>query len=97
LEIYCLIRVKTNEAGKELITGIQNTGEFFGHQALFDGLKSSNTVEAIEDTEIAIIPQKDFFGLIHNNADVALKLLRFISSSNESAEERLLKLAYDSA
>lgn len=88
---------KTNEAGKELITGILNTGEFFGYQALLDELRSNNTVEAIEDTEIALIPQKDFFDLIHNNPDVAIKLMRFISSNYESAEERLLMLAYDSA
>ncbi len=52
---------------------------------------------AIEDSEVVSIPKEDFFQLLHSNNNVALKFVKLISNNYTEAEEKLLKLAYDSA
>lgn len=88
---------KTNEWGKELITAIFSEGEFFGHLRLLDNLVARQSVMAIEDTELALITKKEFFDFLYTSKDGAIKFMRFVSGNCEEAEDRLLKLAYDSA
>ncbi len=52
---------KTNEWGKDYITEIIKTGEFFGHVALLNDHPHKQSAMAIENSEIALIPRQDFF------------------------------------
>ncbi len=88
---------KTNEWGKEYITEIHGEGDFFGHLALLDESKYKESAVAIENAEIALVPQEDFFQLLYSNNDVSLKFIKFITNDLVQAEEKLIKLAYDSA
>lgn len=87
----------TNELGKELIVHIYHKGDFLGHQALLDGLVHKNTAVALENTEVAMIPKQDFFNLLYSKREVALRFIRIISNNMDEAEEKLLKMAYNSA
>ena len=87
---------KTNEDGKELITGVHTEGEFLGHIALLEDRKFTETAEALEETEVALIPREEFQTLIYNNKEIALKFINILSHSVMENEERLLKLAYNS-
>lgn len=92
---------KTNEFGKEYIIEINKKGDFIGHTTLLDGNIGGSTytvtATAIEDSEVSLIPKQDFFKLLYSNQEVALKFISFMSNNLQEAEERLLKLAYDSA
>lgn len=87
---------KSNEDGKELITGIYSTGDFFGYEALLENSEYRESASAIEHAELALIPKKDFFALLYSNRDVANKFIEMLSNKVTEKEDRLLNLAYNS-
>lgn len=54
------------------------------------------SVVALEDAEVIVIPRDEFFTLLHKNRDVASKFIKILSDNLAEKEERLLKLAYSS-
>lgn len=92
-------KVKTwqmNTDGKELITGLHGPGDFLGYLPLLTGAPYSDTATALEDTELSLIPKADFLELIHQDRDVAYRLIRMLARDQADKEERLLSLAYSS-
>lgn len=87
---------KTHEQGKELITGLYKTGDFFGYLDLLEEGKYSDTATALEDSEICMIPKEDFFALVYKNAEVSRKFIQMLSDNLRDKEEQLIKLAYNS-
>jgi CRP-like cAMP-binding protein len=87
---------KTNDQGKEFITGIHGEGEFIGYLDVFENNEYRETAEALEDSSTCIIPTEDFFALILSNRDVAAKFIKMLSNNIVEMEERLLNLAYNS-
>ncbi len=88
---------KTTDDGKEFITGIFHAGDFFGYMPLLGNKETySDTAVAMEDTEVCLIPQQDFFKLLYNNRDIASKFIKMISSNLMEREEQLLRISYHS-
>lgn len=87
---------KTNEDGKELITELFSKGDFVGHVALLEKSTYKDSVETLEDTELAIIPREDFDELIDKNPEVARKFIQLLARNISEKENHLLKLAYSS-
>lgn len=87
---------KSNEDGKELITGIHVEGNFIGYIDLFESKDYRESAEALEETEVCFIPKEDFFALIFSNRDVAAKFIKMLSDNIAEKEEALLRLAYNS-
>ncbi len=88
---------KSNEWGKEFIVDIKKDGDFIGYAALLEDSKYKESAMAIENSELTIIPRKDFFQLLYSNSEVAIQFVKLMSGNYSEAEEKLLKLAYDSA
>ena len=87
---------KTNESGKEFITKIYNTGEFLGYNALLQNTPYQGSAVALEETEVSLIPQKDFLSLLHNNRDFSARFIKMLSNNVEEQGEKLISLAYNS-
>jgi CRP-like cAMP-binding protein len=87
---------KTNEDGKELVVALYGQGEFLGHIALLQGGTYKENAEAIEDSEIAIIPKEDFDELLNSSREVARKFISLLASNLTEREEQLLRMAYNS-
>lgn len=87
---------KTNEDGKELTVGLFTEGEFLGYTALLEESVYRETAEAIEDSEITVIPKEDFEKLMHYNADVQHKFIQMLAHNVSEKEEQLLAIAYNS-
>jgi CRP/FNR family cyclic AMP-dependent transcriptional regulator len=87
---------KSNADGKELTVGLFSEGDFLGYTALLEGTVYKDTAEAIDDTEIAIIPREEFDALINSNRDVAQKFIQMLAQNVSEKEEQLLNLAYNS-
>ncbi|MFM2207840.1 MAG: hypothetical protein RL213_1815 [Bacteroidota bacterium] len=87
---------KSNNDGKEFITGIHSPGEFIGYNDLIEDSEHKETAEALEDCEVVVIPRQDFFSLLYSNRDVAAKFIKMLSNNLLEKEERLLNLAYNS-
>lgn len=87
---------KTNDNGKELILGIYNEGDFLGYTPLLEGTSYKEMAEAIENSELAVIPKEDFDQLINTRTEVARKFITMLAHNISEQEEHLLSLAYNS-
>jgi len=87
---------KRNDDGKELITGLYNEGDFLGYIPLMEGRTYHETTEALEDTELAIIPRSEFEELIGSNPLVMKKFIGILARNIDEKEEQLLAIAYNS-
>lgn len=92
-------RVKTyicNDDGKELVTELYTPGDFLGYTALLGGTVHKDTAEAMEETELAIIPKDDFEKLINNNSQVSRQFISLLAKNVASNKAQLVGLAYNS-
>lgn len=87
---------KLHEEGKEYITDIYNTGDFFGYASIIDDKPYEDNAVIMEDAEILQIPKEAFLQMIRNDITVAAKFIRLITKNIKEKEERLLHLAYSS-
>ncbi len=87
---------RSNDYGKEFITGLHKEGDFIGYLALLEETSYSESAVALEDSEIYLIPRDDFFSLIYKNSDVSKKFIKILSDNLHEKEEQLIKLAYNS-
>lgn len=87
---------KTNDSGKDLVIGLYNKNEFFGHIALLEQTNYQETAIAMEDTELAEIPKEDFELLINNNREVSRKFIQLLTKNISEKEEQLIAMAYNS-
>ncbi|MBO9595968.1 MAG: response regulator [Niabella sp.] len=87
---------RTNDDGKELTTALYSAGDFLGYIALLEGTAYRDTAEALDESELAIIPKEEFTELIDNNRMVAQKFIRLLAKNISAKEEQLLGLAYNS-
>lgn len=87
---------KTNENGKDLVTDLFSPGDFLGHIALLEGTVYKDTAEALEETELAVIPKEDFEELVNKNPQVAKKFIQLLANNISTKENQLLAMAYNS-
>lgn len=86
---------KTHEDGKDLVLDLYADGDFFGYLSLLEGLSYKENAEAIEDTELALIPKKDFEDLINSNPAIAKKFVSLLAKNLVEKERHLLGIAYN--
>lgn len=92
-------RVKTSKAtaaGKELITGLYQAGEFFGYKSLLEGTAQHDTAVAVEDAVLLYIPADEFTQLVLRNPEVSHQFVRLLAGRVREQEELLLDMAYNS-
>ncbi|HVI43837.1 MAG TPA: response regulator [Chitinophaga sp.] len=87
---------KSNDFGKELVIDLYNEGDFFGYTALLEGTSYKETAAAMEDSEIAVVPLRDFEELLNNHHEVAVQFIRMLAKHVTDKEQQLLGLAYNS-
>lgn len=87
---------RTNDDGKELITELYIAGDFLGYVALLEQSVYKDTAEALEETQLAVIPKEDFEELLNKNSQVTQKFIRLLAKNVSSREDHLLNLAYNS-
>ena len=87
---------KLNYDGKELVTGIHPAGSFFGYTPLLEDKPYCENAEALDETQVMVIPRNDFLTLLYSSKDVARKFIKLLSNNLEEAERRLLDVAYQS-
>ncbi|MFK8006302.1 MAG: response regulator [Saprospiraceae bacterium] len=87
---------KTNEWGKEYITGIHESGEFLGYLPLIEESVFATSAACIEPTILSIIPKEDFFKMLHYNQNFAARFIKMLANNIHDKEEKLLSLAYNS-
>lgn len=87
---------KTNDDGKKLVTDLFSPGDFIGYIALLEGTAYKDSTEALEDSELIVIPKEDFDELINKSVEVSKKLIKLLAKNISEKEDQLLGLAYNS-
>ncbi|QHT67614.1 response regulator [Rhodocytophaga rosea] len=87
---------KTNEEGREFITGLHAAGDFIGYIELLENCNYKESATALEDSELCVINKPEFFTLLEQNREVSQKFIKLLSNNVIEQEERLLQLAYNS-
>lgn len=87
---------QTNRDGKEFITGLYNSGDFFGHISIIENTDYRESAEALEDSEIVFIPKHDFLELITRNQSVANQFIKMLANDIQEKENHLMQMAYNS-
>lgn len=87
---------KSHPDGKELITNLYKSGDFFAYESLLEGSPYQESSVAMEDSEIILIPKNDFLILVNSHADVSAKFISLLCKKVSEKEEQLLHLAYNS-
>jgi CRP/FNR family cyclic AMP-dependent transcriptional regulator len=87
---------KANEDRKEFITSIHGPGEYFGYTAVLEDNNYKEDAQALEDSNLMLIPREDFLQLISNDVEIAGAFIRIITQNIVEKENSLLNLAYSS-
>ncbi|GAB3909008.1 response regulator [Larkinella knui] len=88
--------IRTNQDGKEFITGLYNAGDFFGYLALLDNSDYTDSAVTLEDSELVYIPKEDFQQLLLANPEVSGQFIKMLAGYVDEREKQLLNMAYDS-
>ncbi len=86
---------KTHNDGKQLVLGLFNQGQFLGHIALLEETPYKEIAQAMEESELVLVPKKDFENLIHRNLSVANKVMKMLARDIAEHEQHLLGIAYN--
>src|SRR5438132_4567795 len=76
----------------ELTLGVLGPGEFFGEMALLEGLPRSAGATVVEDANLIELDQTAFETLIRKNGEIALRLMRRLSSRLREADRQIQAL-----
>ena len=87
---------KMNDDGKEYITGLYNSGDFFGYAALLEHANYAESAQIIDDAEVLLIPKDDFYHLMNSNTEVIGSFIKLLADNIHQKEEQLIELAYSS-
>lgn len=87
---------KTNQDGKEFITGLYSEGDFFGYQAILKETEYADIAMAMKDCEIELITKETFLDIVKNKREIANEFIKLLSAKVIEKEEELLSLAYSS-
>jgi DNA-binding response OmpR family regulator len=87
---------KSNQDGKELIIDLYKDGDFFGYEPVLENSVYTESVAALEDSEITIIPKHDFLALLFNQKEISHSFISLLCKKVAEKEKQLLNLAYNS-
>lgn len=81
------------DKGKEVILSILKEGEFFGEMALLDEDVRSAYVITLEKTRVLVLQREIFINWINSHPQIAVKLLKHLSSRLRYADEVISNLS----
>ncbi len=98
--LYYIIRgkvktFKTHEDGKDLVMDLYSEGDFLGYVTLLEGCAYKENAETMEETELALIPKKEFEELVNSNPVITKKFISLLSKNIIDKENQLLGIAYN--
>ncbi|NNJ55910.1 MAG: response regulator [Bacteroidia bacterium] len=87
---------KMNKDGKEVIIELCNDGDFFGYWSILENNNQQDSAEAIEDSEVWLIPIDEFKKNIEESPEISSKFLKLLSKNLLIKEHKILEMAYES-
>ena len=86
--------IREHADGRRLTLATFGPGDIFGELAMFDDERRSATVEAVDDLEALVVLGPDMRRLMHEHADLAVKLAVALVRRLRHANERLARQSF---
>lgn len=86
---------RIHQDGKEMTSVVLKPGEYFGYVPLLEERNYEESAEAMEDSEVVLIPRENFMQLLFNDRMVAAHFIRLMSNDIEQKEKQLIDMAYN--
>jgi len=88
--------IRMDGEGRELMTGIYTSDDYFGVNAGLSGGAYTDTTTALEDCVICHIPKNELDELLNLYPAVSREFIKILANDIREKEELLLQLAYNS-
>ncbi|MFZ5791906.1 MAG: Crp/Fnr family transcriptional regulator [Pseudomonadota bacterium] len=75
--------------GKELTLSLMEPGDFFGEIALLDGLRRTASASAFSDSELIVVPRRDFLALLETEPRLSLHIVELLCERLRSSTDRI--------
>src|ERR1700682_2952677 len=86
------VNISKRIADTEITLAVLGPGEFFGEMALLEGLPRSAGASVVEDAQLIELEQKSFETLVRKNGEIAVRLMRRLSSRLRAADRQIQAL-----
>jgi CRP-like cAMP-binding protein len=86
--------IRAHPDGRSITLAHFGPGDIFGEMAMLDGERRSATVEATEDTDAIAILSSDMHRLLHEHADISVKLIAALGQRLRDTNERLTRQSF---
>ena len=83
-----------SEQGKDAIFNLIVPGEIFGEIAFLDGGQRTADAVAIESGELLVIERRDFFPVLADHPDVAMKLIEILCERLRKTSEQVEDIVF---
>ena len=87
---------KIDEFGKELILNIHKDDDFIGMSAIIDNSHYYESIIAMENAEVMLVPKNKVLHILENNHQLSLEIFQLINENLTEVKEQLLQMAYGS-
>jgi len=87
---------KLDEQGKELITGIYRSDDFFGFTSFTKNIPYQEYATAMEDSVLIGLHKDQLKMVLEQNSELVLELLQLLSEDLTQIKDQLLQMAYGS-
>ena len=84
----------SDDEGDEIVLAHFEKGAFFGELSLLDGKGRSATIVADSDSELSVLSQADFLGLLNKDPKIAVALMTTLVERLRKADEKIESLAF---
>jgi CRP-like cAMP-binding protein len=88
--------IKLAEDGRELMTGLYQSEDYLGINAILSSEPYTDTATAIEETALCIIPKDLLEQLLNKDPEVGRAFIKLLAKDIREKEVQLLQLAYNS-
>ncbi|MCI0458207.1 MAG: Crp/Fnr family transcriptional regulator [Gemmataceae bacterium] len=82
------------QEGKETILAFIEEGEIFGELALLDSQPRGEFAEAVEDSQVLVIPREELLWLMEQRTDVSLSVTKLVGLRRRRIENRLRNVLF---
>jgi CRP-like cAMP-binding protein len=83
-----------DDEGDEIVLAHFDKGAFFGELSLLDGKGRSATIVADTDSELSVLSQADFLGLLSKDPKISIALMTTLVERLRKADEKIESLAF---
>lgn len=87
---------KTHEDGKEVILKLIKPGDYFGYLSTVQDGFFTESAAALERSSVLLIPRTDFMKALYEKPELSAYMIKMLADNVTEAEERLMKMAYNS-